>query len=150
MLFLFDSIYLIYFWLILAIVFLFIEMILSGLFCFIAFSCGCCMAAILAFFGLSFISQCIVGFCFTIVSFFILKHFFAAKISGVTTDTNVDALIGKKCMVVKTIESNAFGYVKVRGERWMAECADNVILQKGTEVLVVNVKGNRLVVKSKS
>ena len=144
----FSSTWLIYFWLILAIVFLFIEITTPGLFFFIAFSVGCCFSAILAYLQTTFMIQCILGLVVTLISFFILRHFFSAKVSGENIETNVDALVGQKGVVIKTIEPNLVGQVKVGGEIWPAQSLDNLILQKGTVVRVVSVKGNRLVVKN--
>ena len=146
--FLIQPEYLGYFWLILAIIFLFIEIGTPGLFFFIAFAIGCGFASILAFTGFSFVAQCVSGLAVSIVSFFVLRHYFSVKTKGGEVETNVDALVGKKGVVVKTINPHEVGYVKVGGEIWPAQNVDNLILQKGTVVRVVKVQGNRLVVKN--
>ena len=140
--------YLGYFWLILAIVFLFIEIGTPGLFFFIAFAIGCGFASILAFTGFSFVVQCVFGLTVSILSFFILRHYFSVKTKGGEIETNVDALVGQKGIVIKTINPHEIGQVKVGGESWSAQNVDDHVLQKGMVVSVVRVKGNRLVVKS--
>lgn len=62
-----------------------------------------------------------------------------------TKATNVDALIGKKGIVLKSITPQKTGQVKVEGETWRAE-ADSTIDEQA-QVVVESVSGVTLLVK---
>lgn len=70
---------------------------------------------------------------------FIGRAFIKNKLTIQTRNTNVEALIGKKAMVVKKITSQKPGQVKVEGEIWRAEA--EVSIDEGTEVNVKSVSG---------
>ncbi|MCK4650818.1 NfeD family protein [Candidatus Babeliales bacterium] len=135
-----------YVWLIIALIFLFAEMATPGLFFFIAFAIGSCCAAITAFLNYSFMVQCIVVIISFAISFWILRHYFSVMWKK-RVETNIDAMIGKKGIIVKTIEEHKTGFVKVEGETWSALSQKGVILKQGTVVIVVDIKGNRLIVQ---
>lgn len=65
-----------------------------------------------------------------------------------TVPTNVNTLIGKKAIVLSTINSlEATGQVKVNGETWSAKAESEEIIEKGTEVEILKVDGVKLLVK---
>ncbi|MBD3231967.1 hypothetical protein GF322_04910 [Candidatus Dependentiae bacterium] len=142
-----NYIYLGYFWLILAVLFLFAEISTPGLFFFIAFAMGSIVASGFAFLAYPFAFQCIIALGSAIFSFFVLRYFFSRKNKSVDAETNVDALIGKKGIVIKEIFPNKFGRVKIGGESWLAESSENSILDIGMVIEVVSVKGSKLIVK---
>ena len=59
--------------------------------------------------------------------------------------TNIDVIIGKSGVVLKTITNTEAGLVKVGGENWRAN-ADETIAE-GEEVVVMDFKGVTLTVK---
>ncbi len=66
-----------------------------------------------------------------------------------TVPTNVNTLIGKKGIVLADINSlEATGQVKVNGETWSAKAETEEIIEKGTEVEILQVDGVKLLVKS--
>ena len=137
-----------YFWLFLAILFLAAEIGTPGLFIFIAFSIGFFIAAGASFLLLSFVVQCWTALISSILAFIVLKYFFASKLKSSDIDnTNIDALVGKKGVVVKIIEPNKKGQVKIGGEIWSAISQDNSILQLDEVVKVLHVAGNKLIVR---
>ena len=136
-----------YVWLIIALIFLFIELSTPGFFFFIAFAIGSCFASIMAFLNYSLVSQCLVSLASMLIAFFILRHYFAIK-SKDKIETNINALIGKKGLVIKRVEINKPGLIKVGGEIWTAEVKNDLVLEKNTEVTVIAVKGSRLLVKN--
>ncbi|MCF7800085.1 NfeD family protein [Candidatus Babeliales bacterium] len=144
--FLFQPEYQGYFWLVLAIIFLLAEIGTPGLFVFINFSIGAFCAGILAFFGFSLKIQCIIGLVVSIISFLIFRHFFANKFKD-KIETNVDALIGKHAVVIKKIEPNIAGLVRIDNETWPARSKDNKIFSERTIVKIVEIKGNHVIVK---
>ena len=61
--------------------------------------------------------------------------------------TNVDAVIGKTGIVTKTIDSiNSKGQVKVDGETWSATGENGIDIEKGTQIIVKEIKGVKAVV----
>lgn len=65
-----------------------------------------------------------------------------------TVPTNVNTLIGKKAIVLTSINSlEATGQVKVNGETWSAKTETEEIIEIGTEVEILQVDGVKLLVK---
>lgn len=83
---------------------------------------------------------------------FVGRRFVKSKLTIHTTKTNVDAILGKKAVVVQKITPSKAGQVKVDGEIWRAEVASNAstpdkTLDEGSEVVVDSVSGVTLTVK---
>jgi membrane protein implicated in regulation of membrane protease activity len=53
--------------------------------------------------------------------------------------TNIDAIIGKKGIVLQSIARNIDGRVKVGNEEWKARAAEDI--EKGTEIVVISISG---------
>ena len=139
---------LIYFWLLLALTFLLLELSTPGLFFFIAFAGGCTAAAIVTWFGYGIVAQCLVALGAAIISFTILRHKYAssARHSG-DAKTNIDALAGQEALVLQEISHLKKGQVKVRGEVWPAKAdAREGSMQKGQVVRVIRIEGNSVIV----
>jgi membrane protein implicated in regulation of membrane protease activity len=65
--------------------------------------------------------------------------------SGKKTKTNVDAIIGKKGFVIKSIAKNVDGRVKVGNEEWKGRAEED--LKEGEEIVVTAVTGVTLIVE---
>ena len=62
--------------------------------------------------------------------------------------TNVDAIVGKVCIVTEEIcNIDEMGEVKVGGLRWSARAADNRVIPVGEQVTVKEVQGVKLIVE---
>ena len=62
--------------------------------------------------------------------------------------TNVDAIVGKVCIVTEEIRNiDEVGEVKVGGLHWSARAADNRIIPVGEQVTVKEVQGVKLIVE---
>ena len=84
----------------------------------------------------------------TILIFFTRK--FANKISknDENIKTNAYSIIGKKGLVIKDINpESGEGQVKVGTEVWSAKRANDVKIEKGTEVEVIEISGVKAIVK---
>ncbi len=84
----------------------------------------------------------------TILIFFTRK--FANKISknDDSIKTNAYSIIGKKGLVIKDINpESGDGQVKVGTEVWSAKSANEVKIEKGTEIEVVEISGVKAIVK---
>jgi len=136
-------------WLYAAMFLMGLELLAPGLFFFVAFSCGAVCASIAAFCGCSIVIQFLIALLGSIASFIAIKIIFAThKSKNLDNKTNTDALIGLEAIVVEAISVNQSGTVKVKRELWGAILKDGTILQVGTTVKVVDIQGNKLVVRS--
>ncbi len=59
--------------------------------------------------------------------------------------TNIDAIIGRQGIVLKSIARNVDGLVKVGNEQWRARAEEDI--KKGEEIVVTSVSGVTLIVK---
>lgn len=82
---------------------------------------------------------------FSLLYVFIARSFIKSKLTIQTKTTNVEALIGKKGVVIKKITKTIPGQVKIEGEIWRAD-ADHA-LDEGAEITVESVSGVTLKVK---
>lgn len=60
--------------------------------------------------------------------------------------SNTNALIGKKCRTIETIDNVSSGTVKVYGEIWKARSIDDSIIEKGSMVMILYIEGLTLIV----
>ena len=59
--------------------------------------------------------------------------------------TNIDAIIGRRGIVLKSITKNVDGLVKIGNERWRARAEENI--KKGDEIIVNGISGVTLIVE---
>ena len=59
--------------------------------------------------------------------------------------TNIDAIIGRQGIVLKSIAKNVDGLVKVGNEQWRARAEEGI--KEGDEIVVISVSGVTLIVK---
>lgn len=138
-----------FFWLIVSIFFLLLEMGSPGLFFFLSFFFGALMAAGSTFFVDSTVWQSVVFLIGSALSFLVL-HFWVKKRFSKEKHhehTNVSALKGKRATVLKTIQAHGVGSVKVGGEIWSAKSLDHQEIAVGVLVEVIDIKGVHLIVK---
>ena len=64
-----------------------------------------------------------------------------------TEKTNVDSLVGKPALVVKTIGEFDMGEVKISGQIWSARTENNAEIAEGTKCEVLRVEGVQLIVR---
>ena len=61
--------------------------------------------------------------------------------------TNVDSLVGKQALVLRTITEFEKGEVKVSGQIWSARTENNTEITEGTKCEVLRVEGVQLIVR---
>jgi membrane protein implicated in regulation of membrane protease activity len=61
--------------------------------------------------------------------------------------TNVDSLIGKHALVVKTIGEFERGEVKINGLIWSARSEDNTEITEGSKCEIIRIEGVQLIVR---
>ena len=136
-------------WLILALVLAAAEIFVSGFFL-LWFAVGALLASSLAWLQVPPSVQ-IGAF---LVSSFLLLVFSRTALQSIlfrsqaNIATNIDALIGRNGMVMKTIEGDLKrGSVKIGGEVWSAVCADDIEITEGSKIEVLEIVGNKVKVK---
>jgi len=138
-----------YLWVVLGIVFFTLEIVTPG-FLFACFGVSCLSAGIVSSLGAGIELQILSFTLMTLVTFFGIRPFMLRYLSSSESNvpTNVDALIGKKALVVETIDPlRNKGRVVVGGENWKAISLNDAIIETDTEVVVVKVDGIKLVVR---
>lgn len=138
-----------FFWLVIAGLFLIAEVGHPGLFFFLPFSAAALITAAISIWQESLVIQ---GLCFlstAALTFLILHRLLKIRslVQRGEHKTNTDALIGKRAIVVKTIDEHSTGYVKIDGQEWLARSIDGQAAQSGTFVEIVSTRGAHLLVK---
>ena len=136
-----------YMWLIFGLLLLILEVGVPGLFFFISFSVGSCIAAGFAFFDFSLYVQCWASLGVSMICFSVLKYITNnKKLIAQEDKTNTNALIGQEALVIHAIKPRIPGRVKIKGEEWPALSLHGTACHQGTVVTVVRIEGNKLIV----
>lgn len=109
---------------------------------------GALIALVLALFGVHLAIQ--VG-VFTVATVLFIIFFRKKLIQYLSKDkskTNTDLLIGKELKLITPIAFQTPGSVKINGVVWSASLEDETAeLKEGSLVKVVEIKGNKLIVR---
>jgi membrane protein implicated in regulation of membrane protease activity len=133
-------------WIILGIVFFILEIITPTAFYFTSLSIGFFLAGLSTFFIKSPVLQWLVFVLFSVLSILVIKLFMKKNQDGQVRLANVDALKGKKGVVLIDIDPSLNkGLVKVNNEEWKAEAEETI--RKGERIEVIGVEGTHLNVK---
>ena len=135
-----------------ALLFFILELGNPGLFLFLSFSLGAIVSAMVSIYNESLIVQSLTFLGGTIVALFALRHWLVrtAQPTEKNEHTNVYALQGKRGLVVRTIEVDSPGQIKVQGEVWSARSLHGERIEHGEQIEVVQVKGSHLIVQKVS
>ena len=109
---------------------------------------GALFAMVVSFFTDKIIIQTAVFVISSTILIFATKPFVKKFAKGKSNfKSNVYSIIGDTGIVTKNIDSiNGTGQVKINGELWSAVGKDDIDIEKGTEVKIVEVKGVKAVV----
>jgi len=137
-------------WWTLAAVLLIIVEILTAGFVLGSFGIAAFITAVVAYIGFPIEFQLIVFIASSLVIFFALrpiaKKYLAPKKK---IETNVHRLIGKKAVVIETIDNfRQTGRVKIDGDDWRARTESQEIIPVGREVIIKVVDSATLIVSS--
>ena len=103
---------------------------------------------IVSLFTTNIIIQTTVFLISSTILIFATKPFVKKFADVKKTNTNVYSIIGKKALVIKTIDPiHSIGQIKLNGEVWTAESENNEIIEEGLEVEVKEIKGVKAIVK---
>ena len=141
----------IFYWLIIGLLFLLIELINPSYFFFVSFFLGSLGVAIVtSFYDISLMTQGVLFFIISCISFLALycllkkNKFYNAHHPH---RTNFLALQGKRGIVIEEIKSGQAGQIKIGGELWLAKGSTDEMYQQGSRIEVVEVVGCHCIVK---
>ena len=134
-------------WLIIAGLFFIGEIATVGFLIF-WFGIGALIAMIVSLFTTNIIIQTTVFLISSTILIFATKPFVKKFADVKKTNTNAYSIIGKKALVIKTIDSiHSVGQIKLNGEVWTAESENNEIIEEGLEFEFLEIKGVKAIVK---
>ena len=134
-------------WLIIAGLFFIGEIATVGFLIF-WFGIGALIAMIVSLFTTNIIIQTTVFVISSTILIFATKPFVKKFADVKKTNTNVYSIIGKKALVIRTIDPiRSVGQIKLNGEVWTAESENNEVIEEGLEVEVLKIKGVKAIVK---
>lgn len=103
---------------------------------------------ILSFFSVPPLYQVLCFVALGVILVFATRPLCRRFLKGKRAATNVDALIGKTCLVTEEIcNIEGRGEVRVGGLCWSARSEDGGVIAVGTEVTVIEIRGVKLIVK---
>ncbi len=112
------------------------------------FGIGALIAMLVSFFTSNIIIQTTVFIISSTILIFATKPFVKKFADVKKTNTNVYSIIGKRALVIKTIDPiHSVGQIKINGEIWTAESIDNQVIDEGSEVEILEIKGVKTIVK---
>lgn len=102
--------------------------------------------------GKSFIPplwQVVIFLVVSIASVFLFMPMLKKKVAKDRVNTNVDAMAGKDGVVTMKIGAKSTGQIKVDGQIWTAVEENSGEILEGKDVIVIEIKGVKAVVKKK-
>jgi membrane protein implicated in regulation of membrane protease activity len=76
---------------------------------------------------------------------FLGRRYIHGRLAIKAEKTNIDAIIGRRGIVLKNIAANADGRIRIGNERWRARAEEAI--GEGDEIIVTGVSGTTLTVK---
>lgn len=140
----------IFFWLIVLVVMIGIEIITMGLTS-IWFAGGALVAFVLALFHVPFVLQLVVGLVVSLILLFFTRPVAVKYFNKERIRTNVEGMIGSQAIVVSEIDNlQGVGRVTIGGKEWSARTMqDGLKLPVGTVVIIRAVSGVKLIVEER-
>ena len=138
-------------WFSLIFLFLFLEMGHPGLLYFLSFSCGALCSYVATLYGACVPSQLILFIAGTCGALLGVYFFTKAKKDQLQTPShrsNLDALIGKKIVVMQSQYDSKVLQARVSGQLWLVRSVHDEPLVAGQHVVIVDVQGCHLRVDS--
>lgn len=107
------------------------------------------VAMVLDCVNVSPIIQGVVFFVLSVFGIFFLRRIFAKMRADRSTKTNIEAIVGEKCIVTERIDNFAgCGQAKVKGQIWSARgFEDDDVFEVGEVLHVVAIEGVKIICK---
>ena len=134
------------YWLIAAGIFFIAEIITTG---FLVFwlSIGALLTMLVSFFTDNIAIQTTIFVLSSTILIFATKPFIKKFARTKNVKTNAFSIVGQNGIVIKDIDSiNSKGQIKVDGEVWSAVGKNDINIEKGTEIEVLEIKGVKAIV----
>ncbi|MFC2010296.1 NfeD family protein [Chloroflexota bacterium] len=93
----------------------------------------------------SWIVTLIVTTVICVAYIFALRHFIKRRLTISKVKTNIDTIVGKKGIVLRKIDANTDGRVKVGNEEWKARAEEDI--GEGDIIIVKSLSGVTLIVE---
>ena len=135
-------------WLAILEVLLVTEEITAGLTT-IWFAGGALVAAVASYFGAGLITQLMLLLCVSLVLLIFTRPAAVKFMNKGVTKTNAESLIGRKAVVIQTIDNLAqTGQVRISDIEWMARTSsDGIVIPEKAVVIVKEIQGVKLIVE---
>lgn len=134
------------FWFIVAVIFGVGELMTTSL-TLIWFSIGALVVMLLSIFIESILWQVIVFAVISVILLVVATKYLVDRDKDVKYSTNLQGIISQKAIVTEDIEPYETGAVKLNGEEWTAVSKNEVKIEKGKIVEVVEIEGVKLIVR---
>ena len=137
-------------WLTLVAIMLIIEIFSWGLTS-IWFCLGGIGGAIVAALGGELWLQILVFAAISLICMVLVRPIALRFFNNSREKTNLDEIIGKKVLVIEAIDNKSEkGKVIYRGVEWLARSEDEQVIEKGSQVTIVEIAGVKLIVKKEN
>ena len=110
---------------------------------------GAIIATILDYFEVDFVWQVLVVLVLAAAGIVFAKTYLAKKISSRIIKTNIEAIIGERCVVTEKIDNYVgCGQVKIKGQIWSARgVEEDDVFEEGESLHVVAIEGVKVICK---
>src|SRR5947209_3483517 len=107
------------------------------------FAFGAALAALVSAVGAPDAAAWVVFIACTVLTLLFVRPFVSKQLhSGPALRTGAAALVGKQAIVLERIANDeGAGCVKIDGEVWTARAFDDEVIERGTKVHVMEIKG---------
>ncbi len=134
-------------WIILGLSLLILELFISG-FLVACFGISALLTAVTVAFGASFTVQLIVFGVLNIIFLYLLRPVLQKHFMGKEVKSCVDALIGKEIKLQEDLLPNKdFAEQKINGDVWRVRAKDEMTIEAGTRVRIIELDGLTLIVE---
>jgi membrane protein implicated in regulation of membrane protease activity len=146
MLFSFGMVPVWWIWVALVIIFALVEVFTLGLTT-VWFAMAALIMVFLSFLKIPFTIQILIFLVISALLLIFTRPLAVKKFKIGREKTNVDSLIGKHALVVKTIGEFERGEAKINGQIWSARSDDNTEIPEGSKCEILRIEGVQLIVR---
>ena len=133
-------------WVSLVVVFAIIEICTFGLTT-VWFAIAALVMVFLSYLNIALSTQVLIFLGISALLLIFTRPIAVRKFKMGKVKTNVDSLVGKRALVVKTIREFEMGEVKIGGNHWSARGETSVEIAEGAKCEIVRVEGVQLIVR---
>jgi len=146
MLFSFGSVPVWWIWVALVIIFAIIEIFTLGLTT-VWFAIAAVIMVFLSFLKIPLTVQILIFLAISALLLIFTRPLAVKKFKIGREKTNVDSLVGKHALVVKTISEFERGEAKINGQIWTARSEDSTEITEGSKCEILRIEGVQLIVR---